>query len=117
MDAAQLSPRQKVDLVFYNPMNPFPLVAATVSADISQVENRFPGCGQGVAGYGKRFGAGYIDGADRKLWGNAIPPVMLRQDPSYVHKGIGSISSRLLYSVSTDRRPPCCRNEPVVSGF
>jgi hypothetical protein len=26
MDAAQLSPRQKVDLVFYNAMNPFPLV-------------------------------------------------------------------------------------------
>jgi hypothetical protein len=100
-NAAPLSPRQKIDLAFHNAVNPFPLVVAGVDAGISQAENKFPGYGQGIAGYGKRFGAAYIDGADSKLWGNAILPIILRQDPRYFRKGTGSFSSRLLYCVST----------------
>jgi hypothetical protein len=100
-DAAPLSPRQKFDLVFHNAVNPFPVVVAAVDAGISQADDKFPGYGQGMTGYGKRFGAAYIDAADGKLWGSAILPIMLREDPRYFRKGTGSFSSRVLYCVST----------------
>jgi hypothetical protein len=100
-DAVPLSPQQKIDLLFHNTVNPFPFVVAAVNAGISQADDKFPGYGQGLTGYGKRFGAAYIDGADGKLWGSAILPIILRQDPRYFRKGTGSFSSRLLYSVST----------------
>jgi hypothetical protein len=100
-DAAPLSPRQKIDLFFHNVENPFPVVVAAADAGISQAENKFPGYGQGMAGYGKRFGAAYADGVDGKFWGTAILPIMLHEDPRYFRKGTGSFSSRLLYCVST----------------
>lgn len=100
-DAAPLSPRRKINLFFHNVENPFPVVVAAADAGISQAENKFPGYGQGMAGYGKRFGAGYTDAVDGKLWGTAILPIMLHEDPRYFRKGTGSFSSRVLYSVST----------------
>jgi hypothetical protein len=49
----------------------------------------------------KRFGASYLDTADGTLWGNAILPVLFKEDPRYFRKGHGSFKRRFLYSAST----------------
>ena len=56
---------------------------------------------QGVTGYMKRFGASYADTLDGNFWGNAVLPVLLREDPRYFRMGTGSFPRRFLYSAST----------------
>ena len=100
-NAAPLSAQQKFRLAFRSAVDPFTFVAVAADAGISQAENDFPGYGQRPAGYGKRFGASYADSFDGTLWGNAIFPSLLHQDPRYFRKGKGSFTGRLLYAVST----------------
>ena len=65
------------------------------------------GFGQGAAGYFKRFGASYADTADGNFWGNAVLPVLLKEDPRYYRMGSGSFVRRFLL-LGRDRRmvPP-----------
>lgn len=100
-DAVPLSRRQKFRLAFRSAVDPFVFVAAAGDAAISQAENEFPGYGQGAQGYGKRFGASYLDDFDGTMIGNALLPALLKQDPRYFRKGTGTFTRRLLYSVST----------------
>lgn len=100
-DAAPLTPRQKFHLAFKSASDPFQLFAAGLAAGVNQAENEFPGYGQGAEGYFKRVGASYADSADGVLWGTAIYPILLHEDPRYFRRGSGSFKSRFLYSVST----------------
>ena len=74
---------------------------AGFDAGLSQAQNDFSGYGQGAQGYAKRFGASYADNFDGTLLGNAIFPILLKQEPRYFRRGTGSFTSRFLYSVST----------------
>ncbi len=56
---------------------------------------------QGVKGYLQRFGATYADTFDGNFWGNAVLPVLLKEDPRYYRMGNGSFVRRFLYSAST----------------
>jgi len=100
-NAAPLTPRQKFRLAFRSAMDPFQFVVAAGDAGISQAENDFAGYGQGAQGYGKRFGAAYADQFSGVIWGGAIFPVLLKEDPRYFRRGKGSFKSRLFYSIST----------------
>ena len=59
------------------------------------------GFGQGASGYFKRFGASYADTADGNFWGNAVLPVLLKEDPRYYRMGSGSFMRRFGYSATT----------------
>ncbi len=100
-DAAPLSPGQKFRLAYRSAIDPFEFVAAGMLAGFGQATNNHAGYGQGFAGYSKRYGAAYADSADGVFWGNAVLPVLLRQDPRYFRMGHGSIKRRILYSLST----------------
>jgi hypothetical protein len=100
-NAAPLSAGQKFRLAFRSSVDPFTFVAAAADAGISQAEDDFPEYGQGAAGYGKRFGASYADSFDGNLWGNAIFPALLHEDPRYYRRGTGTFMRRLLYATST----------------
>jgi hypothetical protein len=100
-DAAPLSPGQKFRLAYRSAIDPFEFVAAGMLAGFGQATNNHAGYGQGFAGYSKRYGAAYADSADGVLWGNAVLPVLLHQDPRYFRMGHGSIKRRILYSLST----------------
>jgi hypothetical protein len=100
-DAAPLSKKQKLHIAFRTAIDPVSFGIAGFDAALSQAENDFPGYGQGMQGYGKRFGAAYVDNFDGTLLGNAIFPILLKQDPRYFRRGEGSFSSRLFYSLST----------------
>jgi hypothetical protein len=69
-------------------------------AGVSQAENSESGYGQGAAGYGKRYGAAWADGAIENFWTAAILPSVLRQDPRYFQMGKGGFWHRTGYAVS-----------------
>ena len=100
-DAAPLSPGQKFRLAYRSAIDPFEFVAAGMLAGFGQATNNHAAYGQGFAGYSKRYGAAYADSADGVFWGNAVLPVLLRQDPRYFRMGHGSIKRRILYSITT----------------
>jgi hypothetical protein len=100
-DAAPLTRTQKLHLAWRTATDPVAFGIAGFDAGLSQAENDFPGYGQGAQGYAKRFGAAYADNFDGTLLGNAIFPILLKQDPRYFRRGEGSFPSRLFYAVST----------------
>lgn len=101
-NAAPLSPKQKLELDLRSSVDPFVFVAAGLDAAAEQGEDDFPEYGQGAKGYGKRFGASYADTFDGNLWGNAILPILMHEDPRYFRKGTGSVLHRALYSAATN---------------
>ena len=96
-----LSPGQKFHLMYKSSVDPFVFVADGFVAGLSQARNSNPGFGQGAEGYFKRFGASYLDTADGNLWGNAILPILFKEDPRYFRLGSGSLTHRFLYSAAT----------------
>ena len=77
-NAVPLSPRQKLHIAFRTAVDPVSFAVAGVDAARSQAQNDFPGYGQGLQGYGKRWGAAYADNFDGTLLGNAIFPILFR---------------------------------------
>lgn len=53
----------------------------------------------GVQGYGERFGANLASGASEALFGNAILPSLLRQDPRYFYRGSGTKGPRAWHAI------------------
>jgi hypothetical protein len=100
-DALPLSRGQKYQLFFKSATDPWPFLLAAFGAGIDQAENSFPEYGQGMAGYGKRFGASYTDYFTGNLLGNAVLASLLKEDPRYFQKGTGSFSSRALWAASS----------------
>jgi hypothetical protein len=107
-DAEPLTPRQKFALAAKGAFDPFTFAVAGLDAGLSQVENNFPEYGQGGLGYAKRFGASYADSFDSTMIGNALFPVLLKQDPRYFRKGTGSFGSRFFYAVTSTVK---CKND------
>ena len=68
---------------------------------MSQSANNFPQYGQGVAGYGKRFGAQMLDIAGGGFASTTLR-VLLKQDPRYFRLGRGSLKHRVLYSLAQE---------------
>lgn len=107
-DAEPLTAKQKFGLAFHSALDPFQFAASGFDALLSQVENNFSGYGQGAKGYGKRFGASYLDSFDGTMIGNALFPALLKQDPRYFRKGTGSFASRLYHAAISN---VWCRND------
>jgi hypothetical protein len=100
-DAVPLSSAQKFKLYFRSVSDPWPFALTSVVAGIGQAENSNPTWGQGLKGYGKRFGAGYGDYAIGNLFGNAILTSLLHEDPRYFQKGTGSPLNRFLWAAAS----------------
>jgi hypothetical protein len=55
---------------------------------------------QGAEGYGLRFGANLASGSSEALFGNAILPSLLHQDPRYFYHGSGTKGSRARHAIT-----------------
>ena len=97
--AAPLTSGEKFHLFLKSSIDPFQFFAAGVDAGIEQAEDSYPEYGEGAKGYAKRYGAAFVDGFDGNLFGNAVLPSLLHQDPRYFRLGQGSLKRRLWYSV------------------
>jgi hypothetical protein len=80
--------------------------AATLGA-INQAAD-VPNYQQGWKGYAQRSGALYADGATNIMFGGAILPWLLHQDPRYFYLGKGPTKSRLLHALSN---PFICKGD------
>lgn len=100
-NALPLSPGQKFRLFFRSSTDPWPFLLAGVVSGIGQANDSYPEWGQGAQGYAKRYGAAYSDAFIGNFFGNAVLPVVLREDPRYFQKGTGSHLSRLLWAASS----------------
>ena len=54
----------------------------------------------GAEGYGERFGADLAGGVTEGLFGNAILPSILHQDPRYFYRGSGTKKSRAWHAIT-----------------
>lgn len=95
-----LTGKQKFHMALKTEMDPFTFVATGLFAGAQQANNSLKGYGQGMEGYGKRYGAGFVTGFDNVLIGSALLPWMLKQDPRYFYKGTGTTKSRILYAIA-----------------
>jgi hypothetical protein len=86
-NAPPLTQGAKFKLFVKGTLDPFPFAAYALQAGVSQASDSHNGYGQGLAGYGKFFGAYAF-------------PSLLRQDPRYFRKGQGSAWSRMRYSIT-----------------
>lgn len=99
-DPAPLTPRQKFSLAWHSSADPFSILTTAGFAGIEQAANSFSGYGQGMQGYGKRFGAGLADTFNSNMIGGWMLPSLFRQDPRYFYKGTGTIKSRIGYAIA-----------------
>ena len=99
-DAPALTPKEKFELFAKGTLDPFPYAAYALQAGISQATDTHSGYGQGLAGYGKRFGAACLDGTSARFFATYAFPSLLHQDPRYFRKGEGSAWSRVRYSIT-----------------
>lgn len=99
--AAPIGPKQKFHLWIHSAVDPFQFGIAGLDAGIEQAQNTYPEWHQGALGFTKRYAAAYGDNVDGNLWGNAVLPSLLHQDPRYYRLGHGSPGKRIWYSFTT----------------
>ena len=100
-DAAPLTAAQKFQLGWKNMTDPVVFIDTALSAGYSQWRNNHPEFGQGLEGYGKRFGSQYASHFSGIIVGHVVMQSIFHQDPRYFVKGTGSIRSRALYAIGT----------------
>jgi hypothetical protein len=95
-----LTSKQKFELAWRSTVDPVIVAVVGGIAGVQQAENAFSGYGQGAQGYAKRFGSTYANLVTGTFIGSAILPSILKQDPRYFYKGIGSVQSRSMYAMA-----------------
>lgn len=98
-NAAPLTAKLKFKLAWKAETDPVTVLGEGFVAGLDQ-EGATPNYGEGAKGYFERFGAVYADGFTDILFGGAVLPVLLHQDPRYFYKGEGTTRSRLLYAMA-----------------
>jgi hypothetical protein len=99
---APLTAAQKFHLGLRTLIDPETILGNAASAGIEQWRNTTDRqFGQGMEGYGKRFGVDYAASVTHVLIGHALTQSVFHQDPRYFYKGTGSFRSRFLYAVGT----------------
>ncbi len=106
-NAAPLTTRLKFSLALRAATDPVTFLGMGVLAGSNQAADRLD-YGQGAKGYGQRLGAVYGDGFTDILFGGAILPSLLHQDPRYFYQGTGTKKSRTLHALSS---PFICKGD------
>jgi hypothetical protein len=96
-----LSSSEKFDLFLQRTSSPDIFLGATFDAGWAQLTNDWPGYGQGMQGFGKRWGAIIADREATSFFGSFLLPTLLHQDPRYFRLGAGQpLLRRLGYALS-----------------
>jgi hypothetical protein len=98
-DPLPMSPKQKYQLALRTLIDPVSFVLIGITAATEQADNIYD-WGQGAQGFGKRYAAAYGTFLTGDMLGNAVFPILFRQDPRYFYKGTGSKRSRVLYAIA-----------------
>jgi len=106
-NAVPLTTKLKFQMAYKAATDPVSIIGAATLAGMNQAGDT-PNYRQGAVGYGERFGAVYADGVTDIMFGGAILPALLHQDPRYFYQGTGSNKSRLMHAISA---PFVCRGD------
>ncbi len=98
-DPLPMTPKQKYELALRTLVDPVSFVLVGVTAATEQADNIYD-WGQGAQGFAKRYAAAYGTFLTGDLLGNAVLPVLFKQDPRYFYKGTGTKTSRVLYAIA-----------------
>ncbi|HZB87746.1 MAG TPA: carboxypeptidase-like regulatory domain-containing protein [Terracidiphilus sp.] len=98
-NAVPLTTKLKYQLALRVTVDPVSFLAAAFLGGVNQAAET-PNYRQGAAGYGERVGAVYADGFTDTVFGGAILPSLLHQDPRYFYQGTGTIRSRALHALA-----------------
>lgn len=98
-DAAPLTSKLKYQLAWKSSTDPVTIAGTAFLAGLQQAGDQYSEFGQGAEGYGKRFGANYVDVFASTFLSGAVLPSLLKQDPRYYYQGAGSTRSRFLHAV------------------
>jgi hypothetical protein len=94
-----LSAKMKFHLAYKGLTHPTFFAFEALWAGVEQAAHT-PDYRQGAEGYGLRFGANLASGSSEALFGNAILPSLLHQDPRYFYLGSGTKGSRAWHAVT-----------------
>jgi hypothetical protein len=94
-----LTVKDKFFLFVRDSYDPGTFVSAGFWAGISQAANWDAPFGQRAAGYGKRFGAAYVDEASLRFFKDFAYPSMFGEDPRYYRMAHGSCGKRFLHAI------------------
>jgi hypothetical protein len=98
-NAKPLTPSEKFKIAARDSFDPGTFLLAGAFAGINQATNAIPSYGQGMAGYGRYYGATYGDFMIGNFMTEGVYPTLLHQDPRYFRRGTGSGWSRLGYAM------------------
>jgi hypothetical protein len=91
--------KDKFLLFVRDSFDPGTILSVAFNAGISQAQNTDPTFGQGMSGYGKRFGASYADQASVRFFKDFAYPSIFSEDPRYYRLAHGSRRSRFLHPI------------------
>lgn len=98
-NAVPMTTKLKFKMALRVSVDPVSIFGAAFLASIDQASDT-PNFQQGWLGYGQRFGAVYADGVTDVMFGGAILPSLLHQDPRYFYQGTGTVKSRMIHALS-----------------
>jgi hypothetical protein len=95
-----LSSKQKFELFADESVAPSRFISSAAGAGIGQARNSLAGYGQGMGGYGKRFGSSMATAASTNFFGTYVIASALHRDPRYFVTLRGGAGHRLAYALS-----------------
>jgi len=103
-----LSGKEKFQLFRKSSYSPLQFVTAGFTAGYGQARNFDHACGQGAAGYGRRYGKALADAESGAFLKKFLMPYVLRQDPRYfpapgtygLRRRVGYAMTRVLFTRS-----------------
>jgi hypothetical protein len=99
-DPNPLGVKKKFMLFVDQSIAPFHFVTSAAGAGIQQARDAFPGYGQGMSGYGKRFGYSMGATTSNSFFGTFVLSSMLHRDPRYFVTMQGGFKHRVAYALS-----------------
>jgi hypothetical protein len=106
-NAVPLTTKLKFKMATRVAVDPVSFLGAAALSAMYQAGD-IPDYPQGWKGYGQRFGAVYTDGVTDIMFGGAILPWLLHQDPRYFYMGKGPKKARMLHALSN---PFVCKGD------
>jgi Carboxypeptidase regulatory-like domain len=106
-NAAPMTTKLKYQMALRVLVDPINFLGAGFLAGVNQAADT-PDYVEGAKGYGQRFGAVYADGFTDLMFGGAILPALLHQDPRYFYQGTGTKKSRLMHALAA---PFVCKGD------
>lgn len=97
-NTAPLTTKLKFQMAYKVTVDPVSIFGVAFLAGMNQAGDT-PDFQEGLKGYGQRFGVAFTDSATDIMFGGAILPSLLHQDPRYFYQGTGSTSSRLRHAL------------------